>query len=88
MATAEVLLKRAHARRQKAEAQVARLEAAMQVSDENGLRVGERLTVLEREKAALVEELISCKVFLTAPGARADRHAKIRSIDAALKEGN
>lgn len=36
--------------------------------------------------AALVAELISCKVFLTAPGARADRHAKIRSIDAALKE--
>lgn len=36
--------------------------------------------------AAKDAALVSCKVFLTAPAARADRHAKIRSIDAALSD--
>ena len=39
---------------------------------------------LEGEKAALASELVSCKVFLCAPATKADRNAKIRSIDAAL----
>ena len=36
--------------------------------------------------AALATELVSCKVFLCAPATKADRHAKVRSIETALSD--